>query len=193
MIAGAGGINSWFVAMMADLIEKEQIPMFWEFTIFDGDNVEKKNLLYQNFLFTDQLENKAEILAKRYNMFYKPEFILNKNYFQGFDVVVCGVDNRDFRVMMFEYMDENPTKNWIDMRAEGRVVAIFTKNTKNTLPELMKTLPEETNSSGSCQLDYELSAGVVQLGNRIVANIGAQYLLNVVRGEPSPATFIRRF
>jgi hypothetical protein len=193
MIAGAGGINSWFVTLIADLISKEQIPLLWEFTIYDGDSVEKKNLLYQNFQFEDQLENKAEILGKRYGLGYKPKYVKNSKEFEPYDVVVCGVDNREFRAMLFEYMSEHPEKLWIDMRSEGRAVAVFAKNSKNTLEELNKTLPEEDTGSGSCQLSFELSAGIVQLGNRIAANIGAQYLLNIIRDEANPAAFIRRF
>jgi hypothetical protein len=195
MIAGAGGINSWFIALVADLIAKDQIPMFWEFTIFDGDNVEKKNLLYQNFQFEDQLENKSEVLGKRYAMAYKVKYIKSAKEFEPYDIVICGVDNREFRAMLFEYMNEHPDKKWIDMRSEGKAIAIFATNSKNTLPELMKTLgsEEENSGSGSCQLEFELSAGIVQLGNRIVANIGAQYLLNFVRDEPNLASFIRRF
>ena len=194
MIAGAGGINSWLIQLVNDLVIKEQIPQSWEFTIFDGDSVEKKNLLYQNFQFEDQLENKAKTLAERYEMMHKPKFVKNPKDFDMYDVVICGVDNRDFRAMLFTYMNEHPNKQWIDLRSEGRVVAAFTKNVKNTLNTLMETLSSDsTESSSSCQLDFELSSGIIQLGNRIIANIGAQYLLNLVRSEPNPPQFIYRF
>jgi hypothetical protein len=194
MIAGAGGINSWLIQLIADLITKEQIPLFWEFTVFDGDEVEKKNLPYQNFQFEDQLENKAEVLGKRYGMAFKKKYINTKKEFDPYDFVICGVDNREFRAMLFEYMDEHTDKQWIDLRSEGKSIAVFAKNPKNTLAELKNTLGSaEDSGSGSCQLAFELSAGIVQLGNRIVANIGAQYLLNVVRGEQNTASFVRRF
>ena len=114
MIAGGGGINSHFVGIIADLFDKEQIPQSWEFTIYDGDNIEKKNLLYQNFGIADLLENKAEVLGKRYNMLYKPKYIKTAKEFDNFDMVICGVDNREFRAMLFKYMDEHPEKNWLD-------------------------------------------------------------------------------
>lgn len=193
MVAGAGGINSWLIQIIADLIIKEQIPQSWEFTVFDGDSVEKKNLLYQNFQFEDQLENKAEILGDRYDMIYKSKFVKNPKEFDTYNIVICGVDNRDFRAMLFKYMDEHPDKQWIDLRSEGRVVAAFTKNVKNTLDVLMETLPANSTESSSCQLEFELSSGIIQLGNRIIANIGAQYLLNLVRSEPNPPKFVYRF
>ena len=194
MIAGAGGINSWLIQLIHDLIIKEQIPQSWEFTIFDGDGVEKKNLLYQNFQFEDQLENKAKTLAERYDMIHKSKFVKNTKDFDPYDIVICGVDNREFRAMLFTYMNEHPDKQWIDLRSEGRVVAAFTKNVKNTLDVLMATLSSESKeSSSSCQLDFELSSGIIQLGNRIIANVGAQYLLNLVRSELNPPRFVYRF
>ena len=75
MIAGAGGINSWFIKTISDLCEKEQIPMHWEFTIFDGDNIESKNLTYQNFLPIDLLQDKATVLGERYGIDSKVKYI----------------------------------------------------------------------------------------------------------------------
>lgn len=195
MIAGAGGINSWFIKTISDLCEKEQIPMHWEFTIFDGDNIESKNLTYQNFSQKDLLQDKAAVLGERYGMSSKIKYIKSAKEFDSFDVVVCGVDNREFRAMLFTYMDAHPDKYWIDMRAEGRAVAIYAKNPKNTLDVMLKTLGDATADAGStsCQLEFELSAGTIQLGNRIIADIGAQYLLNFLRGEVNPAEFNRRF
>ena len=195
MIAGAGGINSWLVQILSDLAVKGQIPPTWQFTIFDEDCVEKKNLLYQNFTFVDQMENKAKTLGDRYGMLYKSKFVKSPKDFTNFDIVICGVDNKDFRTMLFTYMNDHPEKEWIDLRSEGRVVAAFTKNSKNTLEEMMSTLSTEndTESGSSCQLGFELDSGIIQLGNRIIANIGAQYLLNILRSEISPAKFIYRF
>lgn len=195
MIAGAGGINSWFVKGVSDMFIQMQVPLFWEFTIFDGDNVEQKNLRYQNYTEEDLLLDKAETLGERYGMNYKVKYIKHPKEFDDFDVVVCGVDNREFREMLFTYMSEHPEKRWIDMRAEGRAVAIYASSPKNDLKTMLATLgdPEANAGPTSCQLEYELSAGIIQLGNRIIAEIGVQYLLNMVRGEQNPAVFMRRF
>lgn len=195
MIAGAGGINSWFAKVISDMVDKEQIPLFWEFTIFDGDNVEVKNLSYQNFTEADLLQDKAAVIGERYSIAHKVKYIESPNEFDPYDVVICGVDNRKFRAMLFEYMDKHPEKFWLDMRAEGRAVAIYAKHPKNTLDVMMKTLGDADANTGStsCQLEFELSAGIVQLGNRIIADIGAQYLLNFLRSEPYSSEFTRRF
>jgi len=75
MVIGAGGNSSWFINYIADLRKKDQLPLSMEFTIFDEDNVEKKNLLYQDFTLEDVFENKADALAYRYDMIAKKRFV----------------------------------------------------------------------------------------------------------------------
>ena len=193
MVAGAGGNNSWFVRLADEMLHKNQIPEHVEFIIHDGDDVEKKNLLYQDYVLKDVTENKAATLASRYAMQAKQKYIVDPKEFEPYDVVISGVDNREFREMLFHYMDKHPEKYWIDLRAEGRVVAIYTCNKINSLKTMLGTLPAKGAKSASCQLTYELDAGVIQLGNRIAAVIGMQYLLNYIRGEGNPASFIQMF
>jgi hypothetical protein len=193
MVAGAGGNNSWLLNAINDLQRKHQIPEFVEFTIWDGDTVEKKNLLYQDFTVDDILDNKAKVLAARYAMAAKAKYIKDPKDFEPYDMVICGVDNKDFREMMYRYMDNHPEKYWIDLRAEGRTVVVYAKHKSMPLEELIATLPKNATGSTSCQLSYELDNGVIQLGNRIAACIGAQYLLNYIRGEENPPAFIHMF
>lgn len=193
MVAGAGGNSSWFLHFIDDLIVKQQIPDTVEFTICDGDDVEKKNILYQKFESGDILKNKAKVLGVRYGMAFKEKYIEDVKDFEPYDIVIAGVDNRDFRVLLYEYMDKHPEKYWIDMRAEGRVATFYTKHKKNTLKYLMSTLGVQGTSPTSCQLKYELESGIIQLGNRVIAMIGAQLLLNHIRGEANQAEFTHMF
>ncbi|HLP80881.1 MAG TPA: ThiF family adenylyltransferase [Nitrosomonas sp.] len=193
MIAGAGGNNSWFLNEINRLIIKDQLPTGIEFTIYDGDDVEKKNLLYQDFETADVLENKAKVLSIRYAMHAKQRYIKDAKEFDNYDIVISGVDNRDFRALLFEYMNDHPEKYWIDLRAEGRTVALYTKHKTNTLDKLLSTLPPKGTKSASCQLKYELDNGIIQLGNKIAAMIAAQWLLNHLRGEQNPPDFIHMF
>lgn len=192
LIAGAGGNNSWLMKHLHDLQVVGQIPDWVILTIYDGDTVENKNLTYQNFTSKDLLEQKAEVLGKRYTARYVNEYIEDAKVFDKFDVVICGVDNPDFRELMYRYMDKHTDKYWIDLRAEGRSVAIFTRHQKNTLEVLLNTLPKDKTPT-SCQLEFELANGVVQMGNRIAAVVGAQYFLNYLRGEPNPPSYIHMF
>jgi hypothetical protein len=192
-VVGCGGNGSWFLREISRLIKHDQIPSSVEFTIFDHDDVAKKNLPYQDFELKEVLENKAKILGERYAMLFKQKKVTKSTELDPFDLVISAVDNKDFREMLYRYMDKRTDKYWIDLRAEGRVVAIFTMHKKNTLEKLLKTLSRESNESASCQLSYELDAGIIQLGNKIAAIIGCQYLLNYLRGEDNPPEFIHMF
>jgi len=79
------------------------------------------------------------------------------------------------------------------MRSEGRDIAIFTKSKKNTLDVMMKTLPKEDVENGSCQRQWEFENNIIQLGNRIVSSIGAQFILNWVRGDKNTHNYIAHF
>lgn len=195
LIAGGGGINSWLVAELDRLRRYAQIGHNIHFTIYDPDTVEKKNLAYQNFDEIDLLANKAESLGDRYIMTYQNVAITDPKQFDAFDIIISGVDNSKFRRMLFEYVDKHPKKYWIDLRAEGNQIAFYTRHPKNTLETLLATLPsaEEDEKSTSCQRSWELSTGIVQMGNKIVAMIGVQLFLNHIRGEANPPGYTRMF
>ncbi len=194
MLAGAGGINSWLVRDLYDLVQTSQLPADVEFTIYDGDLVEEKNLLYQNFTISDVLKNKADSLSERYLFFSEPKYIEDPKDFKGYDIIICGVDNAVFRKMLFQYVMKNDIDFWMDLRAEGTRVAAYCKHKNQTLKGLVDTLPKDAgNDTTSCQLAYELEAGIVQLGNRIIATIGAQFLLNHFRNEPVPSKYVQVF
>ena len=196
MIAGGGGVCSWFIAEIDRLRKFQQIGQMYYFTIFDPDTVEKKNLAYQNFDDLDLLDYKARALGQRYVLNFDVKAVLKPAQFDPFDIVISGVDNAIFRRMLFEYMDKHPEKYWIDIRAEGNQVALYTKHKKNTLDVLLATLPtdkESYNNSTSCQRAWELDAGIVQVGNKISALIAAQFFLNHIRGEHNPPSFTHIF
>ena len=192
-IIGAGGINSWLIDKIFFAQRTSQINNDIQFHVYDGDQVEQKNISYQNFKSLDILTNKATALAERYMLIDHPEFVEKESTLDEYDIVICGVDNRIFRAMLFNYMERHPEKYWIDLRAEGRFVAYYTKHKKNTLDILMATLPAEGSGATSCQLEYERSAGIIQYGNQIIATIGVQLLLNHLRGELNPPDFVQRF
>lgn len=194
MVIGCGGNGSWLLRHIHRLIKKDQIPQTVEFTLYDDDNVEKKNLLYQDFEMKDVLDNKAQVMANRYDMVAKGKRVKDAKEFEPFDIVIAAVDNPDLRELLYRYMDKNPEKYWIDVRAEGRAVSIYTRHRNNTLAKLLKTLPKNTEgASTSCQLAYELDSGIIQMGNQIAAVITAQLLLNHLRGEENSDEFTHMF
>jgi molybdopterin/thiamine biosynthesis adenylyltransferase len=192
MVIGAGGNGSFFLKHIHRLIRKGQIPDGVSFTVFDGDDVEKKNTAYQDYETKDILENKAKVMSVRYDMLAKTHYVKDAKDFAGFDTIICCVDNKDFRELMFRYADKHPNVYWIDVRAEGQSVVIYTRNKKNILDVMLKTLPKESKGT-SCQREYELSNGIVQMGNQIAAVITAQYFLNYIREEENPPVFNHMF
>jgi molybdopterin/thiamine biosynthesis adenylyltransferase len=192
MIVGAGGNGSWLVNRLDWLIQKEQIPDSVRFTIFDGDTVERKNLMYQDFTPIHILDNKVHALSIRYEVTAKAKFVTEEKEMEPFDMVICCVDNRDFRELMFRFMDAHPDKYWLDVRAEGQNVLIYAKSKQNTLEAMLKTLPA-TSGPTSCQRQYDQDNGVVQLGNQIAATIAAQCVLNYIRDEPNAPVFNQMF
>jgi hypothetical protein len=185
-IVGAGGNGSWLTHHLHELIELDQLPPM-HVTIFDADEVEIKNLRYQNFGTADVLCNKAECLAGRYDFEFEPKFVTKPAQLDGFDLIVSAVDGGKFRKMFYKLADKSKFY-WIDLRAEGKLVEIYTKHKKHTLESLLATVPEGDENS-SCQRAYDLAAGQIQLGNRLAALVGAQFILNWARGESNPPVF----
>ena len=91
LIIGAGGIGSFLIPLL------DKVKMY-DITVADPDKVETKNLTYQNFNEDDVNYYKVEALA---NAGIKMKFskfpILTAKQMQGYDLVVCCVDNLSVR------------------------------------------------------------------------------------------------
>lgn len=73
IIMGAGGTGSWLAGFLSKLDKNSKL------ILIDKDEVELKNCTRQNFTKDEVGMNKAEALAKRYNLSFVPEFITNTN------------------------------------------------------------------------------------------------------------------
>lgn len=177
LIVGAGGIGSHLAHNIHTCITINQFPSA-VFTIADNDTVDKKNLTYQKFSTNDLLENKAEVLGKKYNFNYISKRIEKESELLGYDCIVGAADNTIFRKLL--YANEQHYY-WIDLRCIGTAVSIYAKSKNNTYTNMLKTLPKTDVLTSSCQHKWELDQNIVQLGNKIIATIGCQYLLNWYR------------
>ncbi len=192
LVIGCGGIGSFFMREWYQLFENgvkgtEDI----EVEIVDGDEVEEKNLRYQNFEIEELEMNKAEAISTRYGFPFQNKYIESEDKLKGYDIIILAVDNGKLRKLVYEYVED---KNiyYIDLRSEGRAVSVFTTHKTNDLKYMMTTIDPEAPST-SCQLKFELDNGIIQVGNRIVANIGVQMLLNKLRDKQNIARFTQRF
>lgn len=191
LVIGAGGIGSYFARELNTLVMHnvngiEGINV----TIQDGDEVEEKNLRYQNFEINDLGKNKANAICDRYLFSPKTTFIENQESLQGYDIIILAVDNGKVRNLVYEYCSNNNVY-FIDLRSEGRSISFFTKHEKNTLEYLKSTINVEAPST-SCQLRFELDNGIIQQGNKIIGTIGTQLLLNYLRGDNNIPSYMVR-
>lgn len=194
LIVGCGGIGSYLCKEIRNLINHKQFGFSTiDITLADDDTVDTKNLKYQNFEEIDITDYKAEILGDRYDFNYIIEKIIKDSTLDEYDVIIAAVDNKSFREMLFKWAEKNPEKYWIDLRSEGRSIAYFTKHKKNTLEKMLNTLKDTPEEGTSCQLAYELEKGMIQQGNKIIATIGSQLLLNYMRKDGNSFQYIGRF
>ena len=192
LVIGCGGIGSFLTEHVYQLVLRKQIDLEnTEITICDDDTVELKNIKYQNYTKEDILKNKAEVLSDRYSFTPMKERMENALQLSPYNFIVMCVDNSQCRELVYKYCNKTHTY-FLDLRSEGRAVAAFTKHKENTTEKLLSTL-KNTDKSGSCQLEFEIEKGIIQYGNVIVAAIGAQFILNKLRGETNPAEYKHYF
>lgn len=191
LIIGVGGIGSWLIQEIAEAVRQGQIEPRVRFEIADNDMVELRQIDYQNFSTKDIGRSKAEILARRYKdqVFICPieERILNKEQLEGYDLIICCADNAVVRELLFRYCHDC-NKDFIDLRAEGRYVMAFQKSNLKTD---LATLDLEDKADGSCQKEEDKEKRWIQKGNKIVAMVGIQMLLNYLRGEKNNKILIK--
>lgn len=185
LIVGAGGIGSWLAFFLDDLVEKDQFSDETTFTFADDDIVDVKNTAYQNFPLEDISEYKVESIQTRYLFESFTGKVEDIEFLKPYDVVVSAVDNTVFRRMLFENEPQDDYY-WIDLRSEGNQVSAYSKGADK---EMLLNTVKETVEGASCQRQFELDNGIIQNGNKIIAAIGSQMLLNYYRGEMNKKQF----
>ena len=154
LIVGVGGIGSALISEIVECVKQEQISPEIEFDIADNDIVEIKNIKYQNFTADDVGENKATCLANRYKneCWIEPinKRIETEKQLEGYDLIICCADNFVVRKLIFEYCHKNNVE-FIDGRAEGRMIMVFPKMKGLLLERSLETLDMKNNENLSCQ------------------------------------------
>ena len=189
LIVGAGGIGSWLAFFLNDLVDKDQFSADTTFTFADDDIVDKKNVTYQNFPLEDISDAKVDSIQTRYLFEGFSGRVEDVTFLENYDVVVSAVDNTVFRKMLF---DNEPQESyyWIDLRSEGNQVSAYSKGADKEM--LLASVSGEVLDA-SCQRKFELEQGIIQNGNKIIAAIGSQMILNFYRGEMNKKQFNTMF
>tara|TARA_Y100000592_G_scaffold99489_1_gene175724 strand:- start:2827 stop:3423 length:597 start_codon:yes stop_codon:yes gene_type:complete len=192
LIVGAGGIGSWLCYFLYDLQTHNQINRDTYITVADPDTVEDKNLRYQNFSIEDITDNKALVMESKYGFSGIDTIINRSEQMADYDLIISCVDNTSFRRLMFNTCMKDDTKHFIDLRSEGSTIFALSKHKKNDIEYLLSTIPEEIENT-SCQRSFELEGGIIQQGNKIIAGIGSQFVLNYIREDVNPPKFSATF
>ncbi|WAM22754.1 MAG: ThiF family adenylyltransferase (plasmid) [Candidatus Methanoperedens sp.] len=182
LIIGCGGIGSILIAEVCRLIEIEQIDPNTELVIADNDLVEIEQVRYQNFTFEDAGLNKAQALAKRFkHVAITPvkDRIKSEKQLRGHDFIILCVDNDPTRELVIKYCFSKKV-DFLDIRSSGRTISAFPKLEKAS--DNLKFVDASDAVCYSCQDRNNLFMGRIDEGNRIVALIGVQMLLNSLRG-----------
>jgi len=142
IVVGAGGTGGYLIRDLARFIysvQQDHSDLKIELTIIDGDIVEEKNLIRQNFIKQDIGKYKAEVLAERYSAAFGIEISAvtemltdinaknrifssyNNNYC---NIVVGCVDNNQTRRIIHNAL-RNKKIYWLDAgneRKSGQIV-----------------------------------------------------------------------
>jgi len=182
---GAGGIQSWAIKYLREMIDVFYPTEMVMVKIFDNDIVEEKNIKRnsQNFVADDLLENKAEVLANRYSFVFENKFIneTNINELKDFDDVILGVDNHKTRKLIYNFCINNRIY-CLDMRAQGTRMSYFvlpvlcdTNKQKQLIDRYNKMFfsnEEIMNRAGSCQLTSDIENDHIENANKAIAFMG---------------------
>ena len=170
MIIGAGGIGSYLVSFL------DRIGLY-DITVFDDDDVEMKNLTYQNYEEEDVGQKKVSGLESKFGSISKaePYVVLVKQQLENYDLVVCCADNLSVRRLLYrEGYGEDIQNKWLDLRSQGRNAALISYKTDPTLQDAMLDGPD---GSFSCQgTDWEGDAEGIDTMHIAIAGIATQWI-----------------
>jgi len=183
LVIGMGGIGSWLLEEICACIGQGQIDSMIEFVIADADIAELEQLNYQNFKRSEAGMNKSEALALRFQEYGIKEYtsrIERNEQLREYDTIILCVDNEKCRELVVKHCHKH-NKEFLDLRATGR--RIFAMPKADSLEQNLKFIDSDDTEEYSCQDKADLDKGWVQNGNKVVAALGVQILLNLLRGH----------
>ena len=169
VVLGCGGTGSHAVPNIIRLLLGTETRLLPEVCLIDGDIIEQKNILRQNFIQMDLGQSKAEVLAKRYSAAFGipitaiSSFSDNKNNVLGKliknanNICIIGcVDSHNGRRHIRSTIRRNKKKDiiWIDAGNEekaGQVVMGY-RTTDDT--DIVKLGNISKNETGMFSLPY---------------------------------------
>lgn len=178
-IIGLNGIGSYFTRGLSELIKKDISGLdkinVMGIDLYDYDMIEEKNFSYSIYDIEHLGRNKAEVLAEMTGYTAKTEKIEIPEQLEVYDLVILAVDNNEVRNIVY-----NSGVKFIDLRAKGKGIMGYL--TQKPDPEYLE-LTKDTGEKGGCQYQKDIEEKTIELGNRIIAEIGLQYLVDYLRNK----------
>lgn len=200
VMLGAGGTGGHIAPHMYRLLYALKRPV--RFIICDGDVVEEKNLVRQNFIPADLGENKARVLAERYSTVfgmeteYLPAFVENEDELRRLvtpmswtvgryysakiireQVILLGaVDNNKSRQLCHKIFYEAQELIYIDSgngEYTGQVVCGVRRSGKTYYPPIGTVYPDVLESMDKFPTELSCAEASVSAPQSMAANITA--------------------
>lgn len=199
VLLGVGGTGGYIAPHLYRLLYALDRPV--RFIICDGDVVEPKNLVRQNFTPADLGENKAKVLAERYSSVfgmeteYVPSFVEDeeqlqkllmpekwqRGYYRAADIVemvilIGAIDNNKSRKLCHTVFNQMQELIYIDSgngEYTGQVVCGVRRNGKTMYRPIASAYPEVLKDTDKFPSELSCAEASVSAPQSIAANITA--------------------
>ena len=201
VMLGAGGTGGYIAPHLYRLLHTLERPV--KVMIADGDIVEQKNLVRQNFMASDLGRNKAQVLAERYasafgmEAQYIPEFIEDKGRLsalvkpdvyparpytytgeqtKGLSILIGAVDNNRSRQLCHQVFQKTDDLIYIDSgngEYTGQVVCGIRRKGKTYYKPVGDVYPDVLEKTDKFPTELSCAETAVSAPQSITANIMA--------------------
>lgn len=114
VITGAGGTASWFLPKLIKMLDDHEDKNTSQpilIILVDGDIIETKNLVRQNFILPDVGQNKAKVLADRYAPTIRNKSVIKLNYIDKYFYV-----GAERKAQLKADLSEEEFGEWVDLQ-----------------------------------------------------------------------------
>lgn len=199
LMLGAGGTGGHVTPHMYRLLHTLERSV--KIVIADGDIIEDKNLVRQNFISADLGRNKAQVLAERYSTafgmetLYVPDFIENVEKLmelvkpdtyqpspysyrreQGLSILIGAVDNNKSRRLCHEIFTKSDDLIYLDSgngEYTGQVVCGIRRKGRTYYKPIGDTFPDILEDTDKFPTELSCAEAAISAPQSIVANIMA--------------------
>ena len=195
VMLGAGGTGGHIAPHLYRLLHALDRPV--EVIIADGDIVEEKNLVRQNFISCDLGKNKAQVLAERYasafgmEIQYIPDFIETEEKMatpETLTILIGAVDNNKSRQLCHKVFNKSDNLIYIDSgngEFTGQVVCGVRRKGKTYYKPVGEVYPDILEDTDKFPTELSCAEASVSAPQSIVANIMAatavvSYIYNIL-------------